>query len=577
MDPDAVIDSAPKHEKKRRRRWWRWTSAVVLAWIVGTIAGVVPGLIVPPAIFEGGSKTLHVDADHYPLGTELVEIPLASGERLRGVFVPSDPGAPVVLHLLESSGSVVAKSPHHGPGLFTDLADAGYASLMVDYRGVGASDGSRSPTHLEDDARAMWDEALRRAGGIPGLVVVRATSIGTLAAASLAERGARPAAWILIAPVRGESVVRHFAQWQFPGLLSRAASTFFRPPSSVDLVGAVAKMGPRLWVDSPAGDELLPAEEQSELRSAVIRAGGSWGREKEEPLPSMPRIRLRPKPESKTSQVIPITFLAAHAMATFEGHRLRREERALLGSVFPQWPDREAILLEVLSKIPAESLGPFAGKPGARDRLLRLATKFRGVPAVELAMVATSLEDVSVAEAILRQDVRSATPWLQGLDIEDVTRVLELSDPAGRLSESSLLNWMRTFQSLRSTQPDVSCSLDPDHVERLVRSSELEAAEGWDRVHLVPNLSGWSGFPYPCCDLWRTLLEERTLSRRDARRQAARILFKAAGIPDRIVREAVGSTTLEIRTDGAWRRVDLDWPDPTETSDVAGASAPTSR
>jgi pimeloyl-ACP methyl ester carboxylesterase len=573
MDPVAAIESAPK-SKKKRWRWWTWTAAIVLVWIVGTIAGVIPGFLVPPAILEGGTKELIVDAAHYPAGTELVEIPLSDGERLRGVFVPSDPGAPVVLHLLESSGSVVSPQPYTGPCLFTDLADAGYASLMVDYRGVGASDGSRSPTHLEEDARAMWDEALRRAGGDSSLVVVRATSIGTLAAASLAEHDVHPAAWILIAPVRGESVVRHFAQWQYPGFLSRIASTFFRPASSADLVAAVARMGPRLWVHSLDGDELLPADEQSVLRDAVVRAGGSWGVTKKDPAVAMPRTRLRPEPERPKGQTVFITFAAQHVVGSLDGHRLLPDERALLRSVFPNWPDPEALLLDVLSKLPPEFADSNAA---ARDRLRQLVTTCRSVPALELAIVATNLEDVSIAEPILRQDLRSAHPWLQGLDIQDVSRVLDLSDPSGRLPETSLLDWTRTFHWLLSAEPDVACALEPDHVLALVRSSETEAAEGWDRMHILLNLNGSTGRPYPCCDLWRTLLDERGLSRRDARRQAARILLKAAGIPDRIVQEGDGATRLEIREKDGWRQVDLDWPAPTESSDVAGASAPTPR
>ena len=576
MDRAAETGNAPGKPRKRGR-WWKWTAAILVAWIVGTIAGIIPGFIVPPAIMEGGDKTLEVDADHYPPGTELVEIPLASGERLRGVFVRSDFGAPVVLHLLDSSGSVVSKLPHSWPVVLADLADAGFASLMVDYRGVGASDGSRSPTHLEEDARAMWDEAVRRAGGDPGLVVVRAASIGCLAAASLAEHDVRAAAWILIAPVRGETVVRHFAQWQYPGILSRVATTFFRPASSAHLVEDVARMCPRLWVDSLEGDELLPADEQSELRAAVLRAGGSWGRGNGESAPTTSKVRLRPRPESQMTQSFSITFVPIHVLGTGDRHRLLQEERDLLGSIFPQWPDHEAIVLDVLSKLPREVAAPFAEGTGARDRLRNLAPMSRRLPPLELALVATRLEDVRIADWILRKEMRGEHPWLEGLDPADMTRVLDLADPSGRLPESLLLDWVLAFYWIRSAQPDAACALDPDHILPLVRSSEIEAAEGWDQMHNTPTLTGWTGRAYPCCDLWRTLLEERGLSRPNARRQATRILLKSAGIPDRIVLEADGSTKLEIRTNGEWKRMDLDWPEPTQTSNVAGASAQTSR
>src|SRR6185369_9584719 len=111
------------------------------------------------------------------------EVEVEPGVRLRGVFVPSDPGAPVVLHLLESGGSVTSVDFPYS-GVVAQLSDLGYASLILDYRGVGESDGERSVDHLRPDALAMWGEALRRAGAADGAarcVVVRATSIGSVA------------------------------------------------------------------------------------------------------------------------------------------------------------------------------------------------------------------------------------------------------------------------------------------------------------------------------------------------------------------------------------------------------------
>ncbi len=571
MDP-----AARTHVQRERAHVWIWTviAAVVVAWIVGTTAGFVPGFITSPAIFGGGEDTLRVDGDRFPPGTELVELPLRTGEVLRGVYVPSDPGAPVVLHLLESSGSVSAKNGYRR--VLAELADSGCASLMIDYRGVGASDGYPSPTHLEEDAWAMWGEALRRAGGDPSLVVVRTISIGALAAASLVERGVRPAGWILIAPVRAETVVANFAQWRFPGLLSRLASRFFRPPSAVDLVGAVARMGPHLWVDSSDGDELLLVDEQSELRAAVIRAGGSWGPVKQKPTHASPRIRMRPEPPRGSGGSISFSFFARHEVTTWDAHRLLPEEQTLLESLFPHWPDGEAILLTVLSELPPELADTFEAASGARDRLRKLGTVCRSLPPLELAVVAANLEDESIAESILQQDLGKESRWLRDLDLEDMSRVLDLSDPSGRLLEPSLLDWTTTFQRLRSPDPVVACTLDPDRVLLIVRASEKEAAEGWDQMHIVPNLTGWTGGPYPCCELWRTLFEERGLSRRDARRQATRILLKAAGIPDRVVTES-GRTRLQLRDRGQWIPVDLDWPAPAETTEAPGAAAVSSR
>lgn len=592
MDLAGPIEVTPKG---KRMRWWRWAAVAILAWVVGTISGVIPGFLVPPAILEGGEETLCIDVESFPPRTELVEIPLASGDMLRGVYVPSDPGAPVVLHLLESSGSVSSRRSYRG--LLTDLANSGFASLMVDYRGVGASDGSRSPSHLEEDAWAMWQEALRRGGGDASLVVVRSISIGSLAAASLAEHGARAAAWILIAPVRGESVVRHFAQWQFPGVLSRMASTLFRPATSVDLVSAVARMGPRLWIFSPPDDELLPPDEQAQLCEAVQAAGGAWGREpkprqhdpatsksaSKDPKWTLGPLGFRPWDASKGKPPPRLpdslnTVLAMHVIASGSAHDLfAPEESNLLRACFPSWPDREASTLAVLAELPRTISDRFPPASDARKRLESLASSHRGARASLLAAVVLRCEDPEIADQLLSLDRRSPHPWPGDLEYEDILRVLDLDDPSGRLPESSLLDWIRTFYSLRSAGPDVTCALEWERILELARSSEIEAAEGRERRHITSNLKGWTSGVYHCGELWRTLLEERGLSRPDARRQAARILLKAAGIPDRIVQEGNGLARLEIRTNRLWSRLDLEWPDPIETSDVAGASAPGSR
>lgn len=101
---------------------------------------VAPGCLTPPALLPA----LHVDGELaielYPPGTERVSVEVADEVVLRGLFVPSDDGAPVVLHLLESSGSVASLKYHYAP-LLGQLTDLGHASLAVDYTGVGASDG----------------------------------------------------------------------------------------------------------------------------------------------------------------------------------------------------------------------------------------------------------------------------------------------------------------------------------------------------------------------------------------------------------------------------------------------------
>ena len=47
------------------------------------------------------------------------------------------------------------------------------------------------------------------------------------------------------------------------------------------------------------------------------------------------------------------------------------------------------------------------------------------------------------------------------------------------------------------------------------------------------------------------------------RRRAARVLLKAASVPERLVEDGGGSVRLEMLANGDWRPVDLEWPEPT--------------
>lgn len=181
------------------------------------LALLLPACFTPPAVAPAGFPELRLS--DYPPGAELVELPVAGGAVLRGVYLPAGDDAPLVVHfpaMLESvsggthgdvfmvaeDGWLVGRHDlgavqfsakimplastdeaapftpaplHHG--LFTALRRAGLSLLFVDYEGVGASTGSRSPKHLARDARAVWEEALRRVDGDPQRVVLRLSLI----------------------------------------------------------------------------------------------------------------------------------------------------------------------------------------------------------------------------------------------------------------------------------------------------------------------------------------------------------------------------------------------------------------
>ena len=526
---------------RAHRRRWLAAPGVVVGWMVLTVAGVIPGCLVPPALMAGGGKTLEQTLETLPTGTEAVEVELASGERLRGVFVPAGKGAPVVLHLLESSGSVVAEVLDY-ESVLESLTTSGFASLMLDYRGVGASDGDRTPRHLAEDARAMWAEARRRAGGDEKRVVVRAISIGAIPAAILAEDGARPAAWILIAPVRAETVVRRFAAWQHPGLLPQMACAFFRPVADVDLIAAVRGMREPVWVVSPKEDVLLAADEQTSLREAVEAAGGKW------------------------------TFSdSGHEFTTLGAHDVWNiEEAEMLVTLIEGWPNRAVRAAAVLAELPPDVVARFPEGSAARLRLAEIAIRTGPSSPEALAAGAFAFDEPGEAARILRQASRGKSAWLHGLRVEEIERILDMDDPGGDLPVLLVRAWANRFRFIRSQGEVARELLATDAVLDLVRSSESEAAEASDRMHDVPMANGTSRDRYPCCELWRTARGEDAVPASESRRRVARVLLKAASIPERVVQADDGTYRVEVRENGRWRRIALDWPEP-RGAEVAGS------
>ena len=140
---------------------------------------------------------------------------------LGGLHLPGDTAPPlVVLHLLPSGASVTTGMPvgigRHGlASTLTTFARLGCGSVLIDYRGVGDSDGPRDPAGLLADGQAMWRKAVELADGQADRVVIRAASIGTVIAADLLASGHRPAAAVLIAPVRASTITYHGARAQY--------------------------------------------------------------------------------------------------------------------------------------------------------------------------------------------------------------------------------------------------------------------------------------------------------------------------------------------------------------------------
>ncbi len=126
------------------------------------------------------------DLDHSPddigLAYDDVTVETTDGLRLAGWYVhgPEDV-SPVVLFFHGNAGHIA-----HRLQTLEMLHAAGAATLIVDYRGYGDSDGTPSEQGTYTDARAAWRWLTRERGIAPERIVVFGRSLGAAIAAKLA-------------------------------------------------------------------------------------------------------------------------------------------------------------------------------------------------------------------------------------------------------------------------------------------------------------------------------------------------------------------------------------------------------
>ncbi len=132
-----------------------------------------------------------------PLAVKLpfedVRITTEDGETLAAWWVPAEPARGTVLLLHGNAGSIADRIdylPHFNA--------MGYAVLLVDYRGYGASTGKPSESGTYSDAHAAWRWLTTQQKLQPRDIVVVGESLGGAVAAELAAR-VQPRALLLIA------------------------------------------------------------------------------------------------------------------------------------------------------------------------------------------------------------------------------------------------------------------------------------------------------------------------------------------------------------------------------------------
>jgi hypothetical protein len=485
------------------------------------------GCLAPPALLrvdalDPASMRRSLSAD-----AQRVELVLDDGTKLAGWYVPADDDAPLVLSLLESGASVDSTRGSRAH-LARQLADLGFASLSIDYTGVGASDGKRSTRNLARDARAMWNTALRLVDGDPGRVVLRATSLGTLAALSLIEDGVRPAGVMLLIPVMPDSVATRFARTFYGTAAGWLASALFRDVVDLEPADVIAS-APLHWMLVQAdGDQLTTPDDRSALAAAVEGQGGH--------IESLPYD---------------------HLVATAALLRLSPGEIEFLTEVVPGVRDRDARWARFEARL-ANAAETATGQIAVDPARLRAI--------VELAHNDDPLRLLAAAQGGSDPLTATRVRWMLARrpgkisDLEGLKALADLDDPAGTLP-LDLLEEVASLQDFLAHFGMQHLGVKPEligaGVGRLSRSPDPFQFSGTIKVssRIVTTAR------LDIADVFQRLLA-RGLSDNDARRQLARLLLKANRYPDRVVARPDGSLRLEYRAQAGWVELDLAPQDP---------------
>ncbi|MFT7463875.1 MAG: hypothetical protein ACI9EF_002223 [Pseudohongiellaceae bacterium] len=586
--------------------------------VVVAISMCVSGCITPPAVLPVGWDDL--DLIDYPPGTERVELKVAEGRTLVGVFVSAGRGAPVVVVLPGALESVTLGGRHHievggEPSfswvnesdsdsdsdselveghlvsersfragvslglpkadlgcvirttsgemsrlidelwdrrmpltwrLFDSLKAQGLSTLFVDYGGVGASSGELDVDFLGDDAWAIWNEAVARAGGDPARVALRGTSLGSLAVGSLLDRGAKPAAVLLVGPVRGETVAAHFARWTDVPWWQLIALPFFDSVTDVDLVAALDRYsGPLLFL-VPEVDGLLPADERALLL-----------------------------PRSQTVGSAMVTHEVGHQALAIAGHDDLPGEIDFYGEAFGPLHSGQDTVEELLA-VDGVAATPLADE-ASMERLSWYFLRDVGRYPSPRLLAALALDEGGSAGA------DALAPWLARLppervaplDLASCQALINLDDPDGALDPLSIAA-LATLLVVPAA--DVLCESVSGLNERLLAMADVMqsmttnsesaqaklsgmlddapvftvrfAAHG-ARVENPVELALWLAKTVADAEMQSTEAEAPALAPERARRRTLRRLLKALGIPDKIAADG----TLLALSDGRWQSV----------------------
>jgi len=194
-NPDASHQARPPEDKKPKRSFWaRQRRGALRATILLAVAMILFVSCQSKLIYHPTDELVETPAA-YGLAYEDVFLTTEDGLRLHAWYLPAkpvnQPPRATILLLHGNAGNI-----SHRMSILTMLHELGLATLILDYRGYGRSEGSPDEEGTYRDARAGWNYLTITKQARPERVLIMGRSLGGAIAAHLAAEH-QPGALIL--------------------------------------------------------------------------------------------------------------------------------------------------------------------------------------------------------------------------------------------------------------------------------------------------------------------------------------------------------------------------------------------
>jgi hypothetical protein len=378
----------------------------------------------------------------------------------------------------------------------------------------------------------MWDEALRRVDGDPARVVLRCTSIGTLAVLAPLERGAAPAGVILLLPVLPETVTGRGAAafyGRFAGLVARAT---FRRAVDQDLFDILRRARVPWLAVQAEHDQMTSAAERVAIDAAIAGAGGRAERLDDD-----------------------------HFISTLVLRAPCDAEVRYLTEVVTGVRDAPARWTRFLDLLPGERKDAVLADAALVERLRGISAWSHDGDWRTILAVAGSFDD-GLSAVRMRWWLSEHRYGKRGF--EELECIADLDDPAGRIPMEVLLEASK-LEDLSTRTFSMRPVFGLAEIENMARGARADGDDASASVWCTIAGRKSSVELHPGKLLAR--LRAHGLAEADARRQLARALLKTYGFPDRWARAADGTIEVQCLAEGEWHPMQPDSNKPARLGD----------